>query len=280
MNKTIGNINMDKIIQSISKVQSFLGNMILVILFLIFIYMFVSDFKGICKLAKMVLDIYRSDKKNQIISHIKFLLRTKGDFIDKITTFEYIKTWSQKQVNEIIHKYTIKNEKEEEYGVVKQKKAIFYTDLQKACVESNQQLDTLAFAVALLIATELDVYGDTSYIVVGQADGNILLASKVASILGLRYLIVGNLAGKKKNIFGSYYKSDKAIVVDDILFTGAMLINNLDILYKSGLQCTNIVVVMRRSLAYQETLAKFTNKVGFDISVSSLVTYLDNNFPF
>lgn len=268
---------MDKVIEYISEIQSFLGYLILIVLFCIFVYMFVSDFKGICKLAKMVLDIYRSDKKDYIISHISFLLRTEGSFAKKITDFEYIKTWHQKQVVEIIKKYTAKNEKEEEYGVLEQRKALFYTDLQKACVENNQQLETLAFALALHIVTELDVYSDTSYILVGQADGNVLLASKVASILGLRYLIVGNLAGKKENIFGSYYKSDKAILVDDILFTGSMLVNNLDILYKSELQCAHIVVVMKRSLVYQESLAKFTNKVGYDIEVSSLVTWLDND---
>lgn len=270
---------MDKIEEIFRNILTNIGTIPIIILFLITIWIFISDFTTACKMAKMVIDIYRSGKKEHIISHIGFLLKTNGDFLQRITDFEYIKTWQKEQVKEIIQKYTDKNEGDMLYGVVEQRKAQYYTDLQKACLDNNQQLDALAFSIALLITTELNIYGkNTSYAIVGQADGNVLLANRVATILGLKYFIIGNLAGKKDKIFGDYGQKDKVILVDDILFTGTLLTQNLNILHKNGLQCTHIVVILRRSLAYQEVLAKFINEKGYDILVKSIFTYLDNDF--
>lgn len=255
-----------------------LGNLTLIIFFVIFVYMFFSDFLGILRLAKMVLDVYRSDKKEYIINHIKLLLKTKGEFVLKITQFEYINAYYGEKTYNIIKKYWFNAETENEYGVISKQKATFYIDLQKACVEGKEQLEVLAVTLSLFIVQNIDLYNKRDhYIIVGQSNGNILLANRVANILGLPFIIVGDLAGKKDAIFGDFKNTDKPIIVDDILFTGTLLVKNLRTLYDNKLICKNICVIVQRSLAYQEQLAHFKNEKLTDIQTDFLYSFLDQD---
>ena len=211
----------------IKSIQDNLGDITLYLLFALFIYMFFCDVKDFLSMLVMVLKIYRSDKKNEIIRHINCLLKANAEYVDKITNFQYIRTWYEHKLDDTIKEYTTRQEKESKFGVKEKKKSVYYTDLQKACIEDENDLDIIAFSIALLIINKIDIYDKSSYFIVGQSDGNSILARRVASILGLRFVIVGNLAGKEDVVFGKYYPSEKAILVDDIIFTGSMLIENL-----------------------------------------------------
>lgn len=263
----------------LSSIQNGLGNVLTIILFFIFLCMFIGDFIGIIKLAKMVFNVYRSSEKDKIIRHIDCLLKMKGELISKITQFEYMNTWYEARAKSIIKKYTAKTDKEIEYGIISKRKTTYYTDLQKACVESNEQLEILAVALSLYITQHINLYDQKKqYIIAGQSSGNILLANRVASILGLPFIIIGNLAGKEEAIFGDFKKNEEPIIVDDVLFTGTMLVKNLKILEDKGLICKKIYVVVRRSLAYEECLAQYKNTVQVDIQSDSLYTFLDSDF--
>lgn len=259
----------------ISVIETFLGDITLYLFFALFLFMFLCDIKTFLKMVWMVLKIYRSDHKQKLIHHVNFLLKTDSEFVEKITSFEYFRTWYNHQLDETVKKYTEIPKDSGEYGIIAKKKAKYYTDLQKACVENKESLDVIAFSVALSIAQEIDIYGKESYIIVGQAGGNILLASRVATILGLRFVIVGNLAGKKDNIFGTYYGAEKAIFVDDVLFTGTSMIEGIKTLNSHNIQCNNVFVALIRSYAYQEPVACYIKETNNNIEVKAVRTYLD-----
>ena len=261
----------------LSYLQNKLGNITIIVLFVLFIFMFISDGIDFLKMVWMVLRVYSSKQKQQLIKHINYLLKADADFVDRVTNFDYLNTWYGNKVDSIIKSSTTKQENNTLYGVVSQKEALYYTDLQKTCIDDKNSLDALAFSLALLISKTVSLYDKKTYFIVGQAGGNSILASRVAAILGLRYVIVGSLAGKKSKLFGTYFNSESAIIVDDILFTGAMLIENLNILMENSIDCELVAVALIRSLAYQEQLAKFSIEHSKSVEVITLRTYLDKD---
>lgn len=261
----------------ISFLQDKMGNITIIVLFALFIFMFISDGIDFAKMVWMVLRVYNSKQKHHLIKHINYLLKADADFVDRVTNFDYLNTWYGNKVDSIIKNSTTKQEKETKFGVVEQKEALYYTDLQKTCIDDKNSLDALAFSLALLISKTVSLYGKKSYFIVGQAGGNSILASRVAAILGLRYVIVGSLAGKKSKLFGTFFESESAIIVDDILFTGTMLIESLNILLENNVACEWVAVVLIRSLAYKEPLAKFSVDHTKSVEVIKIKTYLDED---
>ena len=261
----------------ISNLQEKLGNVTIIVLFVLFIIMFISDVIDFVKMVWMVLRVYMSKQKHQLIKHVDYLLRADADFVDRVTNFDYLKTWYGNKVDSIIKSSTTRQENNSKFGVVVKQEACYYTDLQKVCIDDKNSLDALAFSLALEISKRVNLYDKKAYFIVGQANGNSILANRVAAILGLRYVIAGTLAGKQSKLFGSFFNNESAIIVDDILFTGTMLIDNLNILVENGIDCELVAVVLIRSLVYQEYLAKFCIENKKSVDVISLKTYLDED---
>jgi len=267
---------MEEILTTLSNIKNVAGDIILVFFLCLFAYMFIFDTIDIFKMIAMVLRVYRNKNKSNIIKHINFLLRVKGEFIEKVTSFEYIHTSYSGQLDSIIKKYTTVSSEANEHGVKTKLSTKYYTDLQKACVDSKEQLNVLAFSIALeVVQDDLTYQNLNKYVIVGQSGGNVLLANRVANILGLRFAIVGTLAGKDASIFGSIGKGDRALLIDDILFTGGMLTETISILEDNLLPCDKIFVVLKRSTVYQERLSQVCIKYDKEIHTISVKTILD-----
>ena len=258
-------------------VKGILSDVILYTILALFLFILLCDLKDFFPMAFMVLRLYHSKKKADLIKHIKYLLKANPEFVDKVTNFDYIRTWYEHKLVDTVKKYTTVQQKEAEYGVKEKKRTPYYIDLQKACVEDESSLEILAFSIALLIVNEIGIYKSPSFFIVGQAGGNSILARRVASILGLRFVIVGSLAGKKDVVFGKHYPFEKAILVDDILFTGSMMIENLRTLKAHNIICDHIVVAIIRDLSYQKYLAGFCIENSCEIIVHKIHTYLDDD---
>lgn len=255
---------MDEFFQTLSSIKSIAGDAVLIMLFALFIYMLFNDLMGGLKLIIMVLRLYHSSNKTLIIKHIQSLLKVKGEFIGKVVNYEYIKTISASKLDAIIRNYTTIETEKKEFGIASKAMTKYYTDLQKACVDNKEQLDK--------------TYNDLSHcIVVGQSEGNVLLANRVANILGLRFIIVGALAGKDCSIFGTIHKKDKAIIVDDIVFTGGLLEKTISTLEASSIPCFRIFALLKRSNVCQEKVAQIGQKYGKEITVVAMKTILDND---
>ena len=109
-----------------------------------------------------------------------------------------------------------------------------------------------------------------------MSNGNILLAKEVSKYLELPMVIAGDIAGKKDTILGEYCSGENCIIVDDIAFTGTMIIRALEIL-KKELNCIGIFVILRRSNRCDKELAEYNLKNQTNIKIIAVKDLLDKD---